>query len=372
MRRTIYGRFWHIVLLFCLPLSLAACSTLARADAPPPVLYLGWDDAGVTQIFRVAVGEAAQQVTTQATDVFDFAIAPDASQVAYALLAPDGSGAIWLMAADGGNARELLACPEAKCTHLVWAPDGRRLIYERREADAPGVPRLWWLDTKTGETITVLEDGDAVSSGARFSPDGEWITYLGSPDQGVMAYRFADGRHLQLPGEMGTPAIWSPDGESLLLRNQDLYVLHGDEGEDHLAHSHDFLLSVYLYRADLDGRSRVQLSGSGEVDDANPAWSPDGEWIAFGRTKPRTGAGRQLWLMRADGSEARALTDDLSISFGPPSWSPDGRYLLFQRFDMAASAAEPAIWLMELETGAMSEIAGSGMQPAWLAPIGGS
>jgi dipeptidyl aminopeptidase/acylaminoacyl peptidase len=69
-----------------------------------------------------------------------------------------------------------------------------------------------------------------------------------------------------------------------------------------------------------------------------PAWSPDGRRIAFVRGEPDTweeccgyGAER-LWVMDADGSDARAVSDIVEGDDAPRSvllWEPDGRSLLF-------------------------------------------
>jgi dipeptidyl aminopeptidase/acylaminoacyl peptidase len=78
----------------------------------------------------------------------------------------------------------------------------------------------------------------------------------------------------------------------------------------------------------------------GPKNDHTPRWSPDGAWLAF--VSDREGAGGkdskedkekgkgkpQIWLIPADGGEARQLTL-MKHGAGSPAWSPDGRYLAF-------------------------------------------
>jgi hypothetical protein len=70
--------------------------------------------------------------------------------------------------------------------------------------------------------------------------------------------------------------------------------------------------------------------------------------------------------MRPDGGEARALTANPAIFYGPPSWSADGRQLLYQRYDVNAPGARPAVWVMEVGTGEETLMAEGGYLPEWV------
>ena len=75
-------------------------------------------------------------------------------------------------------------------------------------------------------------------------------------------------------------------------------------------------------------------------NDTAPRWSPDGRWLAFvrapaGERNPKSeeerdrGVGKpQLWIMPADGGEARQLTY-LRDGAGDPVWMPDGLSVIF-------------------------------------------
>jgi Tol biopolymer transport system component len=355
---------------------LLACSTACltlqeRGDEPiRSILYLGPDDLGQTELFRLNVGE---QMPTQMTDerrnVLDFAPSPDGSQVVFAAGDESDGTELWLIDASGGQRRHLLTCERAWCLQMVWHPDGRRLAYERRdlgEGAIPGVPRLWWLDVATAETIPVLEDDVSISQGASFSMDGSWLSYVGTPEEGIFIINLNDGRSLNVASEVGTRAVWSPDGRSLIIRNNQLVVLHGSEDDKHQEHSHEFGQGVHLFRVSVPEGEIMRISGDGIVDDASPGWSPDGEWLVVGRMQPRTSMGRQLWLMRPDGREAHSLTDRPEIHHGLPIWSPDGEFILLQRLSVLEADARPALWLYDVNTGEFSHIVESGFQATWL------
>jgi dipeptidyl aminopeptidase/acylaminoacyl peptidase len=82
---------------------------------------------------------------------------------------------------------------------------------------------------------------------------------------------------------------------------------------------------VALHLLDVDTGARRQLT-AGTGSDGSPAWSPDGSQIAF--LSDRAGA-PQVFLISADGGEARQLTKLEKGVAGAPAWSPDGTKLAF-------------------------------------------
>jgi TolB protein len=71
--------------------------------------------------------------------------------------------------------------------------------------------------------------------------------------------------------------------------------------------------------------------------------------------------GQQIWLIRADGTEARYLTSDPNMHHAFPRWTSDGRAVTFQSFPLKELGARPNIWLLEVDTGQtrqLSEAAG--------------
>jgi TolB protein len=82
-------------------------------------------------------------------------------------------------------------------------------------------------------------------------------------------------------------------------------------------------LGIFVARVDGSGRRRLtRTDPKSAVFDGDPAWSPDGRWIAFARISQTRS---RIVLIRPDGSGRHTLT-----SGDVPSWSPDGRRLAFQ------------------------------------------
>jgi hypothetical protein len=90
-----------------------------------------------------------------------------------------------------------------------------------------------------------------------------------------------------------------------------------------------------IWRAKWDGSAAVNLTeraGLGRIS-CNPQWSPDGNLIAFSSSDPAGDqrpceAGFNVWVMEADGSNARRVAPEESAPTTLHDWSPDGARLL--------------------------------------------
>jgi Tol biopolymer transport system component len=84
----------------------------------------------------------------------------------------------------------------------------------------------------------------------------------------------------------------------------------------------------------------------GPAWDNQPRFSPDGAWIAFVSDRDGTD---NLWLVRPDGTETRAVTRETRFLFGSPAWSPDGQYLAARRGETTLDFNE--LWLLHRNGG---------------------
>jgi Tol biopolymer transport system component len=157
-----------------------------------------------------------------------------------------------------------------------------------------------------GSGRTQLTSLKATAFYPSISPDGNTI-YFSSRDTGNFEVYSIDinGNNLQrLTNNIGAlyaPEL-SPTGEWIVFTN------HGK--------------GLWLMKP--DGSNPQALTNK---DDIDPSWSPDGSMISFASS--RAGA-RQLFVMNADGSDVRQVTN-LSNMGGRNTWSPDGTRLAFYR-----------------------------------------
>ena len=110
---------------------------------------------------------------------------------------------------------------------------------------------------------------------------------------------------------------WSPDGRKLA------FLSDGGCGQ--------FCFNLYVVNSDGSGLRNLTSKlaagshiGSGPASD--PAWSPDGQKLAFVRPNARHGP---VYVVKADGSGLRNLTPKPVGVYADLAWSPDGRKLVF-------------------------------------------
>jgi TolB protein len=91
-------------------------------------------------------------------------------------------------------------------------------------------------------------------------------------------------------------------------------------------------------------------------DDYSPTWSPDGQQIVFCSTRQDTNGdgsinyhdAAHLYIMNADGSDQRPLTDDPAI-YQEPAWSPNGRWIVFYYYSLAGQEGDYGIRWLDLQ-----------------------
>ncbi|HVH61903.1 MAG TPA: hypothetical protein VM709_16275, partial [Candidatus Sulfotelmatobacter sp.] len=83
---------------------------------------------------------------------------------------------------------------------------------------------------------------------------------------------------------------------------------------------------THLYTLDLPNGKPQRLT-SGDSTEFQPAWSPDGKWIAY---VSWNNEGGQLWKIPASGGQPQQLSRSLAV-YSNPAWSPDGTRIVLLR-----------------------------------------
>ena len=194
-----------------------------------------------------------------------------------------------------------------------------------------------WTINADGSSPVRLTDGKARTASLpsfvhvyedspTWSPDGTKIAFISNRNRVFSLYLMnADGTNPnlitdQVPSLLS--AVWSPDGQRIAVVGGTPFTT--DTGSSGAA-------DIYLVNVN-DGALTKLTSDSGL--NLNPAWSPDGRQIVFSSNRDADGRSK-LWVMNADGSGQRRLTDVHNtanpIFYGDttPSWSPDGTKIIF-------------------------------------------
>ncbi len=278
------------------------------------------------------------------------------------------SGGLWVVNADGSSQQELIPGPGdqtvAGAGAVTWSPDGRWLAFRWREGqhgEPPtyeGLRRIRADGTQPAEVYAALRppqryDGIALAS---WSPDGSHLAVWLIPsfsaslaaDGGPLLTVSAGVGRAKRIAEQVLPypdfAAWSPTGGRLAV------VVGGPR---------ETWLNKRLVVATADGRATQFLTPPTEAVLA-PAWSPDGQRLAYVSAPAMPGvaggeaafsamAGRHVWTVRADGSDSRQLTQDARFRDEAPQWSTDGSHILFVRLQGGAANLKTSLWLMRAD-----------------------
>jgi len=111
--------------------------------------------------------------------------------------------------------------------------------------------------------------------------------------------------------------------------------------------------AAHIYTVKPDGTDIQATSSDNGTNDGVPAWSPDGTKIAFTSNQSSR---YEIWIMNADGSGRRRLTDLKSYS-NMPRWSPDGEKIVFiSRVIAAAGISCTEIFVMNSDGSGLQQI----------------
>lgn len=341
----------------------------------PRLAYLyPFDRAANIYQLDPANGET-RQLTENQSGVLDFDIDSRGETLIYSSYVGDSGSAIYSLDLTTPDAAPLsiLDCPQALCTAPRVAPGNDFLAYERTAfpgKDAVDYPQVWLLSISDQQQ----EPQEPVLIGnplhqtlePHWSPGG-LLTYYDSTQE---AFILLDPRsserseRREIANQTGLSGSWSPDGQAYIVPE----ILDNPTVNPAPDPATFPVVSSHLLRFNLDG-SQQDLTIEEELEDTAPAFSPDGSWLAFARkylTLALWTPGRQIWLMRLDGTQARQVTNTPDYNHYNLAWSPDGGRIAYSRFNQNAPTDPPEIWLVDLGSGIETQLVIGGYAPRWI------
>ncbi|MBL7942417.1 MAG: PD40 domain-containing protein [Flavobacteriales bacterium] len=124
------------------------------------------------------------------------------------------------------------------------------------------------------------------------------------------------------------------------------------------------MTELFLYG--VESQTLVNVNPGEGFENTLAAWSPDGETIAVVRRDLSIARGDQIWVMNADGSNARPLTNDADVLHGSLNWSPDGRYLLYERYALESFPFSSRLQVLNVENSEVNDLGIDGFAPTWV------
>src|SRR5919205_1717479 len=309
-------------------------------------------------------------------------VSPDGKQLVYTRRWADKvndkyEDEVWIMDADGGRNRFF-----AKGSQAAWSPDSRRVAYV-----APGQPAgaqvfVKWLDAPGESQLTRLERSP---SNLAWSPDGKHIAFNmlvpGSPSITIkMPARPAGAKWVDAPRVVermnyrNDGSGWRPEGFA------HLFVISSEGGNprqltdgdyqhgapEWAADSRSIFFSAVrkpdaeylrndseIYVVPLQGGAIRQLTDR-KGPDASPQVSHDGKLVAYtgNDQNDNTYNVSRLYLMNADGSNRRALTEGFDRSPSNVFWAGDDSGLFFTAEDRGSQN----LWFVSASGGAPTRV----------------
>ena len=252
------------------------------------------------------------------------------------------------------------------------SPDGKWLAYTVGTTDLKkeqSENRLWMIPIEGGDALPMTLEGSSASR-PRFSPDGKYLAFLSARSEGgnggerartqvwILDRRGGEARQLTEVMQGVQSFDWSPDSTKLVLLIRDPTPQQVESEKqreqgvrsirpktpppsvvDRLQFKRDYQgyldhRRTHLYVFDVAAKKLTQIT-SGDYDDQQPVWSPDGRFLAFvsNRTEePDANYDSNIWVVAADNPDKGETLIQVTTNPGSdsqPAWSPDGKKIAY-------------------------------------------
>ncbi len=334
---------------------------------PPRIVYLAPLDDPVENLFVIDPGSSntVRQLTFSKGGVGNFDVSPDGSTLVYAELQDNGTANLYSLDLASGRSQMLYECKDAVCGNPAMRPDGKAVAFEKLELNtgtglAPGINRIWILDLTTGAVQPLFKNNQQLGEAPRWTRDGTRLAVYDNNSDQIVIHDFTMDKDLTIPafhGELAEFGQFSPDGRWL-------YFPKAVELPDHNAVQHLVLIDLSsqpFAQHDLEADS----DGS---DDVEASWQADSKHLIVARRPAGSpgAASAHLYTVDIATGIATLLYDANDYDQGNLSISPSNDSVLFQRFENAQEGPRTDLWIYDLKTGLLKQVASDTGSARWI------
>lgn len=338
---------------------------------PPSLLFLRGAQGTPNLWTANADGSGARQITSEQRGVLEYTASPDGARIAYTMRETQQGTSLWAINLDGtGRARLSPAGDPSIYASPAWSPAGDVIVYTLRgvvpTGGAPsisasggssqpvmiGTSKLWAVAPDGRSLGRIYGRGDEVGFDPIWSPDGVRLAFRGQvSDNNASSVVLSDlsANPFALPAGPGSRITWSPDSDRAAF----------DESVPDATGGVTNRIRIAL----VDGGDEVFL-GKNAGRESDPAWSPDGNRLAFIRQNPGNPA-TDLWVANLDGGGLARLLGGDGLSSEMAAWSPDGTTLAVSRFN-TTTGEDRAIWIVGADGSGARPILPGGERVTWI------
>jgi Tol biopolymer transport system component len=230
----------------------------------------------------------------------------------------------------------------AATVHATYAGKNGRITFV---SNLSGTYQLYTInpDGSDMRQITNLRPTENTIWTPDYSPDGRQIVFSHDMTGALELYTInADGSGLTQITHDGNGhlfARWSPDGQRFVLMS----------GSPEKA-------TTVITTMKTDGSDEVSLTDDIPFESYQPEYTPDGKQIVF--ASQAGGLVSAVWIMNADGSNKRRLTD-APLEAGGPDISPDAKRVAF--YSQQNTPRPAAVWVMNVDGSSQQRLTRGGL-----------